>query len=162
VNAFAQLQEVSGIPDIGEAFASKQLSPAQILDLRCSRHAQSLRDWFAAGSSPEASKDIIARYIEGAHNPSLIEKLPAKLLRFATTSGIGALEPISGTIASAVDSFLLSKWFPMASPRLFMKQAKVMLQNTPVVRPPIIKGRDRNELCSCGSGKKLKKCCGKN
>lgn len=161
VNAFAQLQQVSGIPDIGEAFALKQLSPTQILDLRCSKHAQSLRDWFAAGSSPEGSKEIVARYTEAVQNPSLIETLPAKLLRFAVTSGIGALEPISGAISSAVDTFLLSKWFPVASPRLFMKQAKVMLRNSPVVRSPVIKGRDRNELCSCGSGKKLKKCCGK-
>ncbi|MGA6952795.1 MAG: SEC-C metal-binding domain-containing protein [Candidatus Sulfotelmatobacter sp.] len=42
-----------------------------------------------------------------------------------------------------------------------MKQAKVMLANTPVIQKPVMRGRDRNLPCSCGSGKKFKKCCGR-
>jgi hypothetical protein len=33
-NAFAQIQKISGVPDIGEAFAAKRISSNQILDLR--------------------------------------------------------------------------------------------------------------------------------
>jgi hypothetical protein len=158
-HAFAQIQRISGVPDLGAAFASKQLSPAQLLDLRYSKHAQALRDWFALGAPSSTEEETIRRYVETIGKPSWVETLPAKILRFATTTGVGAVEPISGAIASAADTFLLNKWFPAKSPRLFLKQAKVMLANTPVIHPPAMRGRDRNAPCSCGSGKKFKKCC---
>lgn len=159
--AFAQIQKISGVPDLGAAFATKRLSPEQLLDLRHSKHAQALRDWFADGAPSSTEEETVSRYVETIGEPSLVDSLPAKLLRFATTTGIGLLEPISGGVASAIDSFMLSKWFPGRSPRLFMKQAKVMLANTPVIQAPLMRGRDRNAPCSCGSGKKFKKCCGR-
>jgi len=159
--AFAQLQQVSGVPDLGLAFASNQLSARQIIDLRESKHAQSFRDWLAAGSPSSTAQETLQRYVESVGKPSLVESLPAKLLRFATTTTWGALEPVSGGIAAAADSFLLNKWFPGTSPRLFMRQAKVVVTNSPVIRAPQQKGRDRNYLCSCESGKKYKQCCGK-
>lgn len=158
--AFAKIQKISGVPDLGAAFASKQLTPSQLLDLRYSRHAQALRDWFASGAPSSTEEETVRRYVETVGKPNWIETLPAKILRFATTTGVGVAEPISGAIISAVDTFQLSKWFPAKSPRLFLKQAKVMLANTPVIRPPVMRGRDRNAPCSCGSGKKFKKCCG--
>lgn len=159
--AFAQLQKVNGVPELGAAFAAKRISPSQILDLRTSKHTQALRDWLGAGAANETASETVARYIETIGNPGLIEKLPVKAMRFAATTGWGAIEPISGAVAAAADTFLLSKWFPVRSPRLFMRQAKAVLANTPVIRAPVIKGRDRNSLCSCGSGKKYKHCCGR-
>lgn len=159
--AFAQIQQVSGVPDIGLAFASKQLTARQIIDLRQSKHAQSFRDWLAAGNPASTSQETLQRYVEGVGKPGLMESLPAKLLRFATTTTWGAIEPISGGIVAAADTFLLSKWFPGNSPRLFMRQAKVVATTSPLIKAPVQKGRNRNELCSCGSGKKYKQCCGK-
>lgn len=158
--AFTQIQKISGVPDLGRAFANQQLSINQLLDLRFSKHAQSLRDWFASGASGESADETIRRYIETVGKPSLIDRLPAKVLRFAGTTAIGAGDPTCGAAVSLIDSVLLSKWFPSRSPKLFLKQAKVMLANTPLVKKPIMQGRDRNDPCSCGSGKKLKKCCG--
>ncbi|WP_198138273.1 SEC-C metal-binding domain-containing protein [Pelobacter propionicus] len=159
--AFAQIQKISGVPDLGAAFAAKQISPTQLLDLRNSKHAQALRDWFALGAPSATEEETVRRYIETIGKPGLVDSVPTKILRFATTAGLGAIEPITGAIASAADTFLLSKWFPGKSPRLFMKQAKVMLTNSPVIQPPLMRGRDRNKPCSCGSGKKFKKCCGR-
>ena len=159
--AFAQMQKIGGVPDLGEAFAARQLTSQQLIDLRYSKHCQALRNWFAEGSPAELASETLRRYVESVGKPSWIESLPAKVLRFATTTGVGAVEPMSGAAVSAVDTFLLSKWFPVKSPRLFMRQAKVMLANSPVIRPPIMRGRDRNAQCSCGSGKKFKKCCGR-
>jgi hypothetical protein len=160
-HAFAQLQRVAGVPDLGAAFAAKQLSARQIVDLRASKHAQSLRNWLAEGSPAATADETVKRYVESVGKPSLVEALPAKVLRFAATTAWGALEPVSGAIAAAADTFLLSKWYPGASPRLFMRQAKVVLANTPIIEAPRMKGRDRNAPCSCGSGKKYKHCCGK-
>lgn len=159
--AFAQIQKISGVPDLGVAFAAKQLSTSQLLALRYSKHCQALRDWFAAGAPGATADETTRRYVETIGKSGWIDSLPAKSLRFATTAAIGAMEPASGVLASAVDSFLLSKWFPGRSPRLFLKQAKVMLSNNPVIQSPIMRGRDRNILCACGSGKKFKQCCGR-
>lgn len=159
--AFAQLQKVNSVPELGLAFAAKQLSASQILDLRTSQHTQALRDWLAQGAPGATASETVARYVETIGNPGILERLPAKVMRFAATTAWGAIEPVSGAVVAAADTFLLSKWFPVASPRLFMRQAKVVLANTPVVRAPEVKGRDRNSPCSCGSGKKYKHCCGK-
>ena len=159
--AFAQIQKVSGVPDLGIAFATKQLSPLQLLDLRYSKHCQALRDWFALGAPHSTTEETVRRYVETIGKPSWIDSLPSKFLRFATTTGVGAVEPLSGVLASTVDTFLLSKWFPGRSPRLFLKQAKVILANTPIIQQPVMRGRNRNAPCSCGSGKKFKKCCGR-
>jgi hypothetical protein len=159
--AFAQIQHVSGVPDLGLAFASKQLSARQIIDLRQTKHAQSFRDWLAAGNPASTAQETLRRYVESVGKPGLMESLPAKLLRFATTTTWGAIEPVSGGIVAAADTFLLSKWFPGSSPRLFMRQAKVVATNSPMIKAPLQERRSRNKPCSCGSGKKYKHCCGK-
>jgi hypothetical protein len=159
--AFTRIQDISGVPNIGYAFATKQLSARQLLDLRYSTHAQSLRDWFAVGSPSENAEDCIRRYVEGVGRPGWIDSLPSKVIRLAATTGIGALEPVGGAIAAGIDSFLLNKWFPSRSPRLFLRHASTVIAKTHAVPAPIMKRRGRNEQCSCGSGKKFKKCCGR-
>lgn len=163
--AFTQIQEISGVPDVGLAFSDKLITPEQLLDLRESKHAGAFRKWLSAADPQESHVDIVKRYVESLGQPNIIESLPVKILRFATTTVIGALEPVSGGVACAIDSFLLSKWFPVKSPRLFLKHVKAVVlkrNDREQVRPtePKISGRDRNRPCSCGSGKKYKNCCG--
>lgn len=159
--AFAQIQKIMGVPDIGTAFANKNISATQLLELRYSKHCQSLRDWFAEGALGEPAEDIVSKYVDSLGKPSWLDSIPSKLLRFAVTTGIGTIEPISGGVVSVIDNFLLSKWFPGSSPRLFLKQAKVMLVNKSPIVNPIMRGKDRNKPCPCGSGRKYKKCCGR-
>ncbi|ABL99842.1 SEC-C metal-binding domain-containing protein [Shewanella amazonensis] len=164
-NAFSKIQEISGIPDIGELFSKNEFTPEQLLDLRESKHSQVFRDWFSSENPNETSQQIVERYVSSIGKPSIIEKLPIKTLRFGVTTGAGLLDPLTGAISSAVDSFLLSKWFPGKSPKLFIKHAKaVAIRSTaksPRIQKPKMTGRDRNRPCSCGSGKKYKKCCGR-
>jgi len=163
-DAFTKIQEISGVPDLGKAFASKQLSPKEIINLRESKHCQALRDWMARQDSSLDSKDIVREYVASIGQPSLLESIPVKLLRFAATTGIGALNPVAGGIANLTDSFLLSKWSHTKSPRLFMKQAKLMIEEKETkkaISAPIMRGKDRNKPCYCGSGKKYKRCHGK-
>ena len=159
--AFTKIQEVSGVPDIGAAFAAKQLHGAQLLALRHSKHAQALRDWFADGQPNDSAQDTLRRYVESIGKATWIDALPTKLIRFATTTGLGVVEPVAGSLASAVDTFLLSKWFSRKAPRLFLRQAQRILPNNSVVPKPVMRGRSRNSPCPCGSGKKFKKCCGR-
>ena len=159
--AFTTIQEVSGVPDIGAAFAARQLQAAQLLALRHSRHAQALRDWFADGQPNDSAQDTLRRYVESIGKPTWFDALPTKLIRFATATGLGVVEPVTGVLASAMDTFLVSKWFPRKSPRLFLRQARSILANQSAVPKPLMRGRSRNSPCPCGSGKKFKKCCGR-
>ena len=159
--AFTKIQEVSGVPDIGAAFAAKQLKAAQLLALRESKHAQALRDWFADGQPNDSSEDTLRRYVESIGKPTWLDALPMKLIRIATTIGLGVVQPVAGGLASAADTFLLSKWFPRKSPSLFLRQARHILADQSAVPKPVMRGRSRNSPCPCGSGKKFKKCCGR-
>jgi len=159
--AFTKIQEVSGVPDIGAAFAAKQVHAAQLLALRQSKHAQALRDWFADGQPNDSAQDTLRRYVESIGKPAWLDALPTRLIRFATTTGLGVVEPVAGGLASAVDTFLLSNWFPRKSPRLFLRQAQRILADQSVVPKPVMRRRSRNSPCPCGSGKKFKKCCGR-
>ena len=158
--AFAKIQEVSGVPDIGAAFAAKQLRAAQLLSLRDSKHAQALRDWFADGQLNDSAQDTLRRYVESIGKTTWLDALPPKLIRFATTTGLGGVDPVTGALASAVDTFLLSRWFPRKSPRLFLRQARNILADQSAVPKPLMRGRPRNSPCPCGSGRKFKRCCG--
>jgi len=160
-HAFTQIQKVAGVPDIGQAFAGKRISANQLLELRYSTHCQAFRDWLATSSPGDQADEIVRKYVDSLGKPYWLESIPVKLMRFASTTGIGVLEPISGAATSAIDNFLLSKWFPTRSPRIFLKQAKIMLASAPVIQKPVMKGRKRNQLCPCGSGKKYKYCCGR-
>lgn len=159
-NAFAQIQKIRGMPNLGAAFATKQLSAAQLLDLRYSKHCQAFRDHLAADAFITTADEALRSFVESIGKPSWMDALPVKILRFGTTTAIGAANPIAGVVASFVDTFLL-KLFPGRSPRLFLRQAKTMLANTQVIQPPLMRGRDRNSPCSCGSGKKFKHCHGR-
>jgi hypothetical protein len=162
-NAFSKIQEINGIPNIGQAFAKGAFTAEQLLDLRESRHSQVFRDWFSSEDPKETSQQIVERYVNSIGKPSFIDRLPVKTLRFGVTTSAGLIDPVTGVISSAVDSFLLSKWFPRKSPKLFIKHAKaVTVKANPTsasLKKPKITGRDRNRPCSCGSGKKYKKCC---
>lgn len=164
-NAFSRIQEISGIPDIGDAFSKGSFTPDQLLDLRESKHSQAFRDWFCSERPSETAQQIVERYVDSIGKPGLIDSLPIKTLRFGVTTGTGLLDPVTGMICSAVDSFLLSKWFPGKSPKLFIKHAKAVTTrsdaDSPRIQKPKMSGRDRNRPCSCGSGKKFKKCCGR-
>jgi hypothetical protein len=161
--AFATIQEISGVPNLGAAFASKDLSPDEIVKLRESKQCQSLREWLAKQDSSCDSAEIVQKYIETIGRPSLIESIPAKILRFGATTVIGVFNPVAGIMVSLADSFLLSKWSNKQSPRLFMKEAKILMQKKrkdAEIQMPIMRGRDRNKPCYCGSGKKYKNCHG--
>ncbi len=125
--AFTRMQRISGVPDIGRAFANGELSPDKLLELRRSPEAIALRNWFAEGSPSESAEETLRRYHEAITTIAWVDRAPLRLVRFAATTGWGILEPISGTVASAVDNFLLKKWFSGRSPRLFMVKAKELV-----------------------------------
>ncbi len=164
--AFAQIQEISGVPDVGLAFANNQITAEQLLDLRELKSAENFRKWLNTTHQPQNShEDIVNAFVESLNQTNFVDSYLMKTFRFAVTNTLGVISTPLGIAASGADYFLLDKWFPDRSPRLFLKQIKSVVVKSAekekvVVAPPKQSGRDRNRPCSCGSGKKYKNCCG--
>jgi len=140
-NAFTTIQELHKIPNIGYAFAEAVLSPRQIMSLRNSKHTQALRDWMTQSAPSELADEIVHRYIATIGKPSLIESLPAKILRYGVTtvSGVEAIPgggAATGIAVSALDSFVLGSLFNRTSPKLFLKNAKTLIEKEKRMRVP--------------------------
>lgn len=135
-NSFTEIQKVSGVPNIGAAFAKKQLNAEALIKLRSSDSSHTFRNWLAAGAPREEASDTVRRYIDSLDKVGFVDSLPVKLLRFAVTTGIGALDPAAGLVANVADSFFLNKWFPERSPKLFMEEAKLVMSQASAIPHP--------------------------
>jgi hypothetical protein len=159
---FVQMQKMSDVPDIGQAFAKKRLQPQQLLEFRDSKACQNLRDWFAKGKPTDQAEDTLRRYKDSIEKEYWCENIMMKTVRLAVLTVAGAVLPGTAIIAlSIADMYLpslIKKWFPNKSPSIFLESAKTILESS-AISPPTSKGRDRNRLCSCGSNKKFKFCC---
>jgi len=165
--AFAKIQEISGVPDVGLAFANNQITAEQLLDLRELKSAENFRKWLNTAHQPQNShKDIVNTFVESLRQTAFADSYLMKTLRLVTTTAIGLSNGSAGVAACWLDTFLLNEWFPDKSPRLFLKQIKSVViksaeKEKVIVASPKQSGRDRNRPCSCGSGQKYKYCCGR-
>ncbi|WP_051299875.1 SEC-C metal-binding domain-containing protein [Methylobacter luteus] len=163
--AFAQIQEILGVPDVGLAFADNKITAEQLLDLRELKSAENFRKWLSTFQPQNSHEDIVNAFKDSLEQTSIADSYLMKTLRFVITTAIGVQSTPAGIAACALDTFWLNKLFPDKSPRLFLKQIKSVVVKSAEkekvdVAPPNQSGRDRNRPCSCGSGKKYKKCCG--
>lgn len=158
--AFLKIQDISGVPNVGAYFSEGRISPQSILELRYSDSGVDFRNWFG-GVRAESVEEKLARYRNEISRRGWLDYAPVKLLRIAATSMIGLCGAAPGAVASVADSFLLEKWFSKKGPQLFMDDCKVMLEDSIPQFPRVIKGRDRNRPCACGSGRKYKRCHGR-
>ena len=96
----------------------------------------------------------------------------ANAVRFVACSAIGIVNTVSGIAVSALDSFILNKIVQGWHPNFFLDEQlkeridKCIKNKKEVEKMELLnerfKGVGRNDLCPCGSGKKFKKCHGKN
>jgi hypothetical protein len=159
-DAFAKIQDISGVPDLGKAFADNSLKSKELLDLRNTASSTSFRNWIGSIDSRASSKEIVERYIESISSVKKHDQFGSKLIRFVITKIWEGIEPISGNVASIAEAFFLNKLYPNKCPDLFMKKAKTIVCK-PNVKEPISNRISRKSSCPCRSGKKYKRCCGK-
>lgn len=124
--AFAEMQRLEGLPDLGRAFHSKDLTPRQLLSLRRSREGEYLRAWFAECKPGETGEEVVRKFVDAIGRPTWLGTLPVRIVRFVASAIWGAVHPQSALIVSAVDALLLPRLFPGRSPRLFMDRVKAL------------------------------------
>lgn len=157
--AFARIQSIEGVPNLGQAFATKLLTADDLLRLRYSPNGEAFRNWFAANGPAATADEVVRRFVEDLNKPSWLNSLPARALRLALTTGVGILDPTAGIAASVAD-LGISEIHSKSPSRLFLEDAKVLVLQKERVERPASTTQRRNQPCYCGSGKKYKHCHG--
>ncbi len=167
VESFNYLINKFGIPDFTDLILNDILTIEEFLELRQKRGSAKFRDWFyqLEHSREMAIKALISQ------TPNIKNKNKIlTFLRWSFSSAIGVIEPISGTIYSAIDTFILNKLMTGWNPSLYLNESLGNYLNKRTVKSSEEQKQDRktkyfgtvgrNDQCPCESGKKYKQCCG--
>jgi hypothetical protein len=122
LDGFLSVANLRGVPDIGAAVVAGTLDFDGLMRIREAPATARLRRWLRQ-VDPLQAEDVLRAFVDGIGQKSMIEQLPAKVLRLVTTTALGLIPNIgnvTGTLASFVDSFLLEKWFPGSAPHLLV------------------------------------------
>lgn len=157
-SATLKIMDFNGIPDVGALFGSGSITARNILELRNLDQSVSFRKWIETAGYDDRS--ILDSYREALTKTSFLDRLPMKLLRFSATKAISVVAPVSGFVASTIDSFFLKKWLPKKGPVIYMSNIKSFVEDELAKKTPVPKVIARNDPCWCRSGKKFKKCHG--
>jgi len=121
--SFGELREIADIPDVGEAILARNSSVGDVLKLAASSDGTAFREWF----HNNCRKDTVATaraYSELLKEIPGVQSVPAKVLRFLVTTGIGLIPgagAIAGPAATALDSFVLERLVQGGSPKYFIE-----------------------------------------
>lgn len=128
-DGFARLLELNRIPDIRLAIESGAITLHDIWLLRQKGIAIKFRHWLD-NAEPANSRDLECLYVESLGNTSLVQSLPARVVRFALTTLVGTVEPISGAAIGIIDSFFVEKYLAGYRPKLMIDETrKLFLPN---------------------------------
>lgn len=163
-----RIEQEKGFPDLGELFINNKINLDDILKLRDNFQNKIFRYWVKKSESDEL---LIRKEIMNSVDNIIGSKL-TNPLRFIGSNLIGLLGFIPGLAASAFDSFILDKISKGWHPNFFLddvlkKKIDKCIDNYDNKRKiekikSTFSGVGRNDLCPCGSGKKFKKCHGKD
>jgi len=129
LDGFVSLLELNNIPDIGKAIADDNISLLDIWKLRKKRTSKDFRKWLRKATNKDA-RNIERLYVASLENKALIDSLPLRAIRFATTSIASAVSPAIGLPFGIVDSFFVNKWLSGYSPKLFLDElSKIRIEN---------------------------------
>jgi hypothetical protein len=116
------LLEVNDIPNMGVVNFLDTPFFADFLKTCSSRHADQFRKWFHENKELH-ERDILREYVGLLKEVPWAQRLPAKTIRFAVTTGLGFVaSPMVGQAASILDSFVIDQVFKGRSPRFFIDE----------------------------------------
>ncbi len=95
---------LDGVPSIKEIINSGSRDFSEFLKLL--DKSQKFRDW-TQGVNPD--EKLVKAYFRDVTAEGLGGKVPVKVLRYVLGSVVSAVEPVTGTVASAADNFLTEK-----------------------------------------------------
>lgn len=163
-----KIEQEKGFPDLGELFVNKIIDLDDILKLRDCCQGKIFRYWAKQSAYDE---DLMRKDIMNSAQNLLGSKL-MNPIRMLACNLVGITGFIPGIVASAFDSYILNAVSQGWHPNFFLdNKLKRMIDDSVAKEERKIKieklneafaGVGRNDLCPCGSGKKFKKCHGRD
>ncbi len=117
-DALWNLFEINGIPDFSDVDLTEVGKFSELHNVTLSSKAKSFRRWFHSCES-WTERDILKEYLAVIQEIPWTQKLPTRMLRFITTTGLGFI-PGAGQVASFIDSFIFDRAFRKNSPKFFI------------------------------------------
>ena len=167
-DALIRIEQQKGFPDLGELFVKGIIGLNDILKLRNDFQGKIFHYWMQKSDYEEQlMQQEIMNSVQNILGAKCINPI-----RFIGTNLIGLFGFIPGIVASAFDSFILDKILKGWHPNFFLDdKLKTMIDDCIIKEKrkcqkekldEAFKGVGRNDPCPCGSGKKYKKCHGKD
>ncbi len=163
-----RLEQQKGFPDLGELFVNNIIGLDDILKLRDCYQGKIFRYWAKQSAYDE---DLMRKDIMNSTRNLLGSKI-MNPIRMIACNLVGITGFIPGIIASAFDSYILNAVSQGWHPNFFLDdKLKRMIDDSVAKEERKIKieklnevfaGVGRNDMCPCGSGKKFKKCHGRD
>lgn len=118
------LVEIADLPDVGELLLADRSSLDKFLKLRRSSNAVEFRKWFSDNSSDDPKKTATG-YVKLLREVSLVEGPLARCIRFIGTTAVGLkFGDTSGTLAGALDSFVVDRLVRRPSAKIFIEKLR--------------------------------------
>ncbi len=163
-----KIEQEKGFPDLGELFVNNIIGLDDILKLRDCYQGKIFRYWAKQSAYDE---DLMRKDIMNSTRNLLGSKI-MNPIRMIACNLVGITGFIPGIIASAFDSYILNAVSQGWHPNFFLdNKLKKMIDDCVAKEERKIKfeklnevfaGVGRNDMCPCGSGKKFKKCHGRD
>lgn len=117
-DALWNLFEINDIPDFSDVDLIEDGRFSVLHKVTLSSKANSFRKWFHSRESWN-ERDVLKEYLTVIQEIPWTQKLPTRILRFITTTGLGLI-PGVGQVASFIDSFIFDRAFRKDSPKFFI------------------------------------------
>jgi hypothetical protein len=126
LEGFGRLLELNGLPDIRVAIESGSLSLPEIWKLRRKRVSKRFRKWLVDAEA-KTPRDLERQYVKALSRTSLVQSLPARVVRFALTAAMGIAAPIAGLATGAVDNLFVDRYLAGYRPKLMFDEIRKLL-----------------------------------
>src|ERR1039458_6059578 len=121
LQGFIQLLKINSIPDIRPAVESGALALPNLWKIRQSRRAKHFREWLAK-ADVDSADDFVRLYRESLEQTSLMESLPARIIRYGIITAVGFWNPLVAAGAGLVDTLFTEKFIKGYRPKLMVNE----------------------------------------
>lgn len=123
LDCFFDLHEIADVPDIGRGISERRLSINDVLKLRRSSGGIKFRQWFHQNAFQQPH-EVARAFIDILRTQPRVDSIPVRILRYLATAVVGVLDPVTGMIVGAADSFLVSPIFARNRVKLFVDRLR--------------------------------------
>jgi hypothetical protein len=127
---FLKILALTNLPDIRPAVESGAIAFDSIWKVRQSRKARRFREWLAQ-ADPASADDLVRLYIESIEQPSVIESVPARIVRFGLLTALGLSHPVAGGALALADTLFTEKFIKGYRPKLMFNQLEKLFPGGP-------------------------------